>query len=206
MRSRIAAVVLTLAGLGVVFAQESVTLLLKSGERLPAQLMDLGGSGFTVRVGNEERNIPKNDVAVIDFGGAAAPMPNEVNDLGGRHLFLLRNGSHVRGEFVDVGGSRPLRLTVRTDSGTQDLSSADVRRIYLDKPATRPGGGAPPPPPPPSIGGTTVRVNANQRWTPTNIRVRRGQQVRFQTSGEIRLAANGEPVSARGDPTRIPVR
>ena len=200
MRSHLAAAVLALAGLGVVSAQESVTLLLKSGERLPAQLMDLSGVGFTVQVGNEQRNIGRNDIAVIDFGGAAAPQPREANDLGGRHLVLMRSGSIVRGELVDIGGSRPLRLTVRTDSGNQDLSSADVRRIYLDRPPGRGGGTPAPPPPPPS--GISVRVMANQQWTPTNISVRRGQQVRFQATGDIRLANGGEPHGPGGSPNQ----
>ena len=204
MRSHLAAVVLALAGLGVVSAQESVTLIMKSGERLPAQLMDLGGSGFTVQVGNEQRNINRNDVAVIDFGGAQAPMPAEAKDLGGRHLFQMRNGSIIRGEFVDIGGSRPLRLTVRTDSGNQDLSSADVRRIFLDRPPGRGGGSGEPPPPPPPTGGMNVRVDANQRWTPTNITVRSGQQVRFNVTGEIRLANGGEAYGPGGSNNRDP--
>jgi hypothetical protein len=201
MRSLFAAAVIALGGLSAVSAQESVTLLLKSGERLPAQLMDLSASGFTVQVGNEQRNISKNDIAVIDFGGSAAGQPKESENLGGRHLFLMRNGSTVRGELVDIGGSRPLRLTVRTDSGNQDLSSADVRRIYLDRPPARPGAD-PQAPPPPAAGGVTIRVNANQQWTPTNISVRRGQQVRFQASGEIRLATNGEPHGPGGSPNQ----
>ena len=36
---------------------------------ISGQLVDLGGVGFTVRVDGQERQIPANDVAVIDFTG-----------------------------------------------------------------------------------------------------------------------------------------
>ena len=62
----VAALALPSAGL---LAQESATITLRSGEKVSAQLLDHGGVGFTVRVNGQERQIPTNDVAVIDFGG-----------------------------------------------------------------------------------------------------------------------------------------
>ncbi len=53
------------------FAQQSATVTLRSGERLSAQLMDLGGVGYTVRVDGQERQIPANEVAAIDFTGGS---------------------------------------------------------------------------------------------------------------------------------------
>jgi hypothetical protein len=48
----------------IAFGQQSATLTLRSGERLSAQLMDLGGAA-TVGVDGQERQIPANDVAAI---------------------------------------------------------------------------------------------------------------------------------------------
>jgi hypothetical protein len=55
---------------GVAYAQDRATLTLRSGEKVSGQLVDLGGVGYTIRVGGSERQIAQNDVAVIDFTGA----------------------------------------------------------------------------------------------------------------------------------------
>jgi small nuclear ribonucleoprotein (snRNP)-like protein len=189
---RITAVILGLACCGSLLAQQTVTMTLKSGETVNGQLLDLNASGFIVRADNNERQIAKGDVAVIDFGGGAIAQPRELNALGGGHLLMLRNGTAVRGELVDVGGSQPLRLTFRTDKGDQDFSSNDVGRVYLSRPPVTP------PPPPPPAAGPVIRVQANQRWTPTGITVRRGQRVEFSASGEVELATGGAVRSGPG--------
>ena len=61
--------VAAIAYVGVAQAQENATITLRSGERISGQLVDLNASGFTVKVNNEDRQVPKNDVAVIDFTG-----------------------------------------------------------------------------------------------------------------------------------------
>lgn len=178
----------------LVVAQPSVTITLKSGETLNAQLIDLGGVGFTVRAGGSERRLAPGDVAVIDFGGGVAAQPSEVANLGGRHLLQLRDGGVVRGELIDIGGVQPLRLTFRSDAGERDYSSNEVRRIYLARPPdaapSTPSAPTPTPLPEPGPGGG-YRVAANQRWTTTNITVRRGQRIQFTATGEVELAAGG---------------
>jgi hypothetical protein len=65
-----------------------------------------------------------------------------------------------------------------------------VRRIYLARPPeAAPSTPAAATPPEPAAGG--YRAVANQRWTTTNITVRRGQRVQFTASGEVELAAGG---------------
>ena len=54
---------------GAAYAQDSATLTLRSGEKVSGQLIDLGGVGYTIRVNGNERQIPQNDVSVIDFTG-----------------------------------------------------------------------------------------------------------------------------------------
>ena len=51
---------------------------MRSGERLSAQLIDMGGVGFNVVVNGEERQIPVSDVAAIEFAG-------RLTGAGGRH-------------------------------------------------------------------------------------------------------------------------
>ena len=58
-------------------AQESATITLRSGDKVSGELMDMSGVGFTVKVNGTERQIPTNDVAVIDFGGSSDGDPQK---------------------------------------------------------------------------------------------------------------------------------
>ena len=46
-----------------------------------------------------------------------------------------------------------------------------------------------------AIGGQTIRVNSQTRWTDTGITVQRGDILRFQTSGQIQLSDNGSDLA-----------
>lgn len=189
----------TIAGLamtvGLMAAQPSTTVLLRSGEQFTGQLVDLGGSGFAFNVNGQEREIQPSDVVYIDFGGGNFNVPNEVVNLpGGQHAAVLQNGSVVVGEFYDVGGRQPLRITFRTSSGERELSSNDVRRIYLNRAegnASTPSGNGQ---------GRTINVSATVQWTPTNLTVRQGQNVQFQSSGQVNLDRNGVVSTPGGNP------
>lgn len=183
------------AYVGVASAQVNATLTMKSGERLSAQLVDLNASGFVVRVNGEERNIAPSDVAVIDF--AAGPMGTadwaKFNE--GQHVVWLRNGQQLRAELVDIGGINPLRITVRSGNEERDLSSHEVSRIVMQRPANMATTG--------TTGqttgtgtGSTIVLNAQQQWTPTGITVRKGEVLRFDASGEIRLSNNPNDVAS----------
>src|SRR5262245_4306760 len=112
-------------------AQENATLTLRSGDQVTGQLVDLGGIGFTVRVNGHERQIPQNDVAVIDFTGGSI----DWNNYNGHSQIVLRNGQTIEGQLYDIGGTVPLRLTIRTPSGERELSSHEVARIILARPS-----------------------------------------------------------------------
>jgi hypothetical protein len=185
-----AAFVLVLLGAATAQAQENATLVLKSGERVSGELLDHGGVGFTIRVNNQERQIPTHEVAVLEF---ANPGNVTLNDewrgklSGGQHVVQLRSGETLAGNFYDIGGTRPLRITVDTPSGRRDFNSTDVARIYLS------GEGA-------GAVGTTMTtqpaepgaivVPANQQWVATGLTVRRGETVNFRSSGQIQLSAD----------------
>lgn len=196
-------------------AQQSATLLLRSGERVAGDLIDMGGSDFTIRVGSGERRIPNGEVVVIDFSGLNAqnlPAAEAAKASGG--LLVLKSGELVEGRLDDVGGTRPLRLTIIVGGSARDYHSDGVNRIYLGAPpssavaSTSQGGGG-------TQGGQgrggasegssgsmkpgAIAVMANQAWTNTGLTVRQGQTVMFQSSGQVRIGADrGEVATVTG--------
>ena len=177
---------------GAAYAQDSATLTLRSGERVSGQLVDLGGVGYTIRVNGSERQIPQNDVAVIDFTGGTMT-DADWSKFTGPSVVVLRNGQTVNGSLYDIGGASPLRLTIRTSDGDREMASTEVARIIMAKPDNVVGttGTNPPPPPPgpttPPVPGA-ITVQANQAWTNTGITVRQGRAMTFSTTGEIQLS------------------
>lgn len=177
---------------GAVQAQENATLTLRSGERISAQLLDHGGVGFTIRVNGQDRIIPQNDVAVIDFTNGTMNTSDWAKVTGGQHVVWLRNGETISGSLYDIGGTTPLHLTFKTSSGDRMLSSSEVARIVLshtDAAAAAVSGttGATPSAP----AGSGIVVSARQAWTSTGLTVRRGEVVNFSATGEIQLSGDG---------------
>jgi hypothetical protein len=197
LRGTIAALgIATMAYVGMASAQENVTITLRSGERLTAQLVDMGGSGFALKVNGQDRQVATGDVAVIDFAGGTMNESDWGRLSGGQHVVWLRNGQVLTAELVDVGGTSPLRITVRDANGNRDLTSTEVSRIVLARPtnvAATTGTG--------TTGSTaasdgSVIVSARQQWTPTGITVRRGETLRITTTGEIQLSADSNDVAS----------
>ena len=195
-RGTIAALaVAALTYVGIASAQENVSITLKSGERLTAQLVDLGGVGFTVKVNGEERRIPTSDVAVIDFAGGSMSEADWSRVTAGQHAIWLRNGQILSAELYDIGGTTPLRITVRDANGNRDLTSTEVSRIVLSRPANTTGttgsgtSGA-------TASDGSLVVSARQQWTPTGLTVRRGETLRITTTGEIQLSADSNDMAS----------
>lgn len=177
---------------GIAYAQDSATLTLRSGEKVSGQLVDLGGVGYTVRVNGNERQIPQNDVAVIDFTGGTMSDADWAKFSGSTQV-VLRNGQTIDGQLYDIGGTSPLRLTIRTASGDRDVSSSEVARIVISRPENATAGTT-------GIGATApvagaITVQANQPWTPTGITVRKGQTLTIQTTGEVQLSDDATDVA-----------
>jgi hypothetical protein len=169
---------------GIAQAQENATLVLRSGERVSGQLVDLGGVGYTVRVNGKERQIPQKDVAVIDFTGGNITEADWAKFTGTSQV-VLKNGQTIEGQLYDIGGTTPLKLTLKTSSGDRELSSSEVARIVIAKPdnAVATSGTS-------ATGTTNITVSAQQAWTPTGITVTQGQRLTFNTTGEIQLSAD----------------
>jgi hypothetical protein len=172
-------------------AQENATLVLRSGEKVAGQLVDMGGVGFTVRVNGQERQIATNDVSVIDFTGNGNVSEADLNR--GQTLWL-RNGQTVDGQLYDIAGTSPLKITLKTSSGDREFASSEVGRIVLSRPS--PGvatsgssstTGIPE--------GTGVAVPGNAAWTPTGQTVRRGDRLSFSATGEVRLSTDASDVA-----------
>jgi len=199
-----------------VSAQVPVTVTLRSGEKVQGSLVDLRAAGLEMQVNGSERMIPKDQVAVVDFGGVTQRLNNAaMQGLQGlssnKHLVVFRNGNTEILDWTDVGGTSPLILRFGEGNNEKEYSSNEVARIYL---AVPPGSG----PTTPSSGGAqpdgTVVVLANTQWNRTGITVRTGDYLRFQVSGEVRFGTGPDDTAgpdgsaaARGIVSRmLPVR
>ena len=166
-------------------AQEGATLVLKSGERVGGNLTDMNAAGFIMQVNGQKRVVGANDVAVIEFTGGDANADVLARLRGGQQVVVLRNGQAIEGRLNDVGGTRPLRITIGTASGSRNFMSSDVAQIFL---ATPPGAGAVATAGSPVGASSGVRVDANQAWVDGGINVSRGDRLAFTASGDIMVA------------------
>jgi hypothetical protein len=167
------------------WAGVGATVLLKSGDRVSGEVVDLNTSGLIVHTNGRDRAIPIGDVAVIDFQGGATNLPGNETSRAGGGLVVLRNGQLIDGTLNDIGGSAPLRLSVDTPGGSRDFSSDEVARIYLSR---VPGGGNTPATTLPGTAPGRIQVRGNQQWTRTGIYVTQGERVFISASGEVQLS------------------
>lgn len=176
-------------------AQENATLVLRSGDKVTGQLVDMGGAGFTVRVSGQERQIATNDVAVIDFSGSGELSDEDWAKVGSGQLVWLRNGETVNGRLYDIAGTSPLKVTLKTDSGDRELSSSEIGRIVLARPnnAVATSGTSR------TLGipeGSGIAVSGTQAWTPTGLTVRRGERLTVSATGEVRLSGDANDLAS----------
>jgi hypothetical protein len=186
----------------LVQAQASVTLHFRNGDSMPAMLVDLKAAGFEVIVRGDDRMIPKDQVAWVDFGGNVNVPASAFRDMTPiDHLIVFKNGDTMFAEWVDVGGTSPLRIAIRTRGTDRDLSSNDIARIYLARPSgggnTGGGGGDT------SSGGMqtdgSISVVASQPWTDSSITVRQGEYIRLDVTRAINIREGGDAVTADGE-------
>ena len=191
-RTILALSVVALSLTGAALAQENATLLMRSGETISGQLIDMGGVGFTIRVNGQERQLPTNDVAVIDFTGN----PNDTDWTkisAGQQVVVLRNGQTIEGTLYDISGTTPLKITVRTSSGEREFSSGEIGRIVLSKPPRAVAASGTTASTIPA--GTGIAVAANQAWTGSGMTVRKGEMLTFNTTGQVQLSTDASDIA-----------
>lgn len=207
----------TLLAVGLVLpvlAQQQAKIVLRSGEERPAQNIGFfDGNELIVRTSfEEEPRFPIGQVAYIEFGAGEA---NAVMFRGSQHAVTMRDGSVLRGQVTRIAHTNqedpksPYLISFRTSNGLErQLAGADVSRVYFSQPTAtmntdrgtgrlrQQGGNAVG-----TVGGDDVRVvnvSARQRWTSTGLRVRQGERLALQTSGQIRLSTTGLTASPDG--------
>jgi hypothetical protein len=183
-------------------ADQQVTALLRNGERVAGLFDGYNNNQVYVDVSaSDERKIPVGDVALLDFVGGAQGLPEtELSQArGDEHVLLLKSGGATKGRLVSVEGTdRDPTLLFRTTSGEERrVRFSEVGRLYLGRyPGAAPAGSSATTPTTtaPAQNGQ-VAVAANQQWVSTGINVAKGQQVSFNSSGEVQLSTDGNDVA-----------
>jgi len=201
------------------FAQ-SATVVMRNGERVRAEVIDMGRN-FTLNVNGQTRQVPIGDIVLLDFAGdgqnVSGDEVSKVNAANGGYV-IMRNGEQFNASLQDFTG-KPL---IAVFSNGRKSNIGDVARIYMGSVNNIPGFPqasnnptlAPTDPQDPGYRGgrgrrnrdayaersaapanaRSVVVPANVQWTNTGFNVTRGQYLRFEPSGEIRLSTNGEDI------------
>ena len=190
------AIALSLLLVAPASAQVTATFVMRSGERITGDLVDLNAQGLSAMVRGSMQVWPLGDVSVIDFVGGGTNFPaDEVNKIGSQHLLVLRDGSTLVGRFVDVGGRNPKRINFESAGGDRDYWSNNVARIYMSAPprgSAGSGGGS---------GGALeagsgdIKVSARFGWVSTGLQVGYGQTVYITANGEVRLSTDPNDVA-----------
>lgn len=194
---------------------DNVTVQLRNGQTVQGALEDLEGGTLFVRVSrDDQRRLPIGEVALIDRVGGARGLPETELREARRpdHLAILTSGASVTGKLVDIAGGpgsaageegKERRFIFQLPDGSQrSVPGNDVGRVYLGSYSLQ--GSAPPA----SEGEVPVqagaiRVPANGQWIPTPHRVRRGERLGFNVSGQVRLSVNPEDVASPAGGARM---
>src|SRR5688500_2663878 len=205
-------------GAAQAFAQ-SGTVVLRNGDRVQAEVRDMG-QNFSLRVNGQPRQVPIGDIVLIDFTGNGRDISNDelsrANAANG--YVVMKNGETFNASLKDLTGD-PL---IAIFSNGRRANLGEVSRIYLGSVNNVPGF---PQASNPSVApvdegrpgwrgrgrgrdrdaymersaapanARSVVVPANVQWTNAGFNVSRGQYLRFEPSGEIRLSTNGEDIA-----------
>ena len=204
----------------VAAAQDNATVQMRDGSKFSGRIEELTANGeLFVRVSqHDQRRVPASSVALIDKVGGASGLPDtELREAtGADHVLLLRNGSSVKGRLVAIRGGQgsanedqARTYVFRSNDGREQSFGPDqVSRIYLGNypfagtatAASNTAGLASGSDTPGSI-----RVPAAGGWVNTGLRVRRGEVISFNTSGEVQLSENSsDRARAAGTPRNAP--
>lgn len=192
---------LTLPSISLAQHEHRATVLLRNGDRVAGGLEDVENNTVYVRVSaNDQRKLPVDQVALIDFVGGASGLPETELSVarGANHLALLRGGESIQGRFVDIRGgeenaTEPHALIFRTQSGEERRVSLDqVARVYFGNfpAATTVAQNAPTAGSTDPLPAGAIRVPGNSAWTATPLTVRKGDRVVFNVTGQVQLSSD----------------
>jgi hypothetical protein len=192
-RVSVAFVAAVLMAVTASLAATQVTVILKSGDRVKGNLVDISREEFVLRVLGAERRFERGEVAVLDFSGAPIPEAEASRIREGRALVILRDGGSFYGVLYGIGGTSPLRFAFGAQEGDREVHADQVARIYF----SRWEGASQPTPDAPHLdpGGEGTPIPANPCWTNTGRSVRKGQRVTFNGTGEIQLSADRNDIA-----------
>jgi hypothetical protein len=176
-------------------AQEQVTVVKRDNSRFSGRFeaWSRQNNQIYVRVSpNDQRRAVLDDVLLFEVGGSADNLPAAEIEAarGGEHVLVLTSGEIIRGRLLNIEGgegsdtpNEPRAVSFKPSSGNERRTRmSDVRRMYF--------GNYPQAPAPAPSG--AVRVAANQRWVSTGLVLSRGDQVQFESSGEVVLSGDPE--------------
>jgi hypothetical protein len=209
-------------GIGsVAAAQDNATVQMRDGSRFEGRIEELTANGeLFVRVSqHDQRRVPVTSVALIDKVGGASGLPDtELREAtGSEHLLLLRNGSSIKGRLVAIRGGQgsanedQARTYVfrSSDGREQSFGPDQVSRVYLGSYPFAANTGS-------TVNNTaglasgndvpgSIRVPASGGWVNTGMRVRRGEMISFNVTGEVQLSENSsDRARAAGTPRNAP--
>lgn len=209
-------------GIGsVAAAQDNATVQMRDGAKFEGRIEELTAKGeLFVRVSqHDQRRVPVTSVALIDKVGGATGLPEtELREAtASEHLLLLRNGSSVKGRLVAIRGGQgsanedqPRTYVFRsTDGREQSFGPDQVSRVYLGSYPFASSSGA-------TVSNTqglaagndvpgSIRVPASGGWVNTGMRVRRGEMISFNVTGEVQLSeSSNDRARAAGTPRNAP--
>jgi len=207
---------------GIASAQTRVTFLMRNGERIVGDLTYKGGADYTLN----GRDMPASEVAVIAFV-PNDPSPQEVSRIPTvdnnpseleRHVFVTRDGSMIWGKLYKFSPDGNIITFDKREGGRPDVAASNMARIYINPAAARvvygPILNALNSSSSAAIGtsGANVRIPGNQQWVPTGFTVRRGETLRFNSTGEVmwspdaadRATPSGAPTGRRSAQPPVP--
>jgi hypothetical protein len=211
---------------GAAAAMERATFIMNDGTRHSGLVVFHGSQNNNIiddyanlNEGGKEQTYPVGQIAIIEFSGEPAAADFQGMPASGDYL-VLRSGAKQGGTLENMVGGETVQW--KNEAGQlQQYAIADVARIYMNPDAARrlypqfaSVGTAgtqqtQQPAPTPSNAGQAVprgaiRVPANQQWTSTGVRVKKGQQLVFNASGQVQVSPNPEQVSGPDGNPEIP--
>jgi hypothetical protein len=210
-----------LLSVSTVLAQEltpDVTVQLRDGSKIDGRIEEMLADGTVfLRVSqHDQRRIPIATIALIDRVGGASGLPDsELREAAGsHHLLMLTNGQGVKGRLVAIRGARgsaqgdqPRTYVFRTEDGGENAyPMTQVARVYTGSyPIAAISGGVTPGLEAGIDAPGSIRVPANAGWVSTGRRVRSGDVVAFNVTGEVQLSTNpSDRARAAGTPRTAP--